>query len=551
MSSKPDIASGSPSHRVAVIADAHFHDPEGDFGGAGIVLDGRRLALRSWADTRTAARAFNETAAALTFALETIATRGLRHVILAGDYSDDGQAENLRRLSALLHGFEARHGLRFYAIPGNHDLFGPHGKHVTTRFATAPHQTLMVTSDPGQTEPCAIHTAAMRCAGQPEALLPMARFGLFRQPDYLHWETPFGPEDAVETRLYRALSADGTTAQTLMDASYLVEPESGLWLLMLDANVFEPRNGHHDPTRKKAFHGPSDAGWNAVLRVKPFLLPWIADVTARARALGKTLITVSHYPVLDALQDRAQSERALFGETSNTRRAPGPDVARNLIAAGLRWHIGGHMHINATTHLTTAAGRLCDLSLPSLVAFPAAFKIIAASLHSVTAETITLDDLPADRRLTAFYHSEGRDATPLRFGAFLAAQRRANALTRRLIFDWPAEIRSFVADKTVADLTALLQDTSVPQPPNTTLPNPGLQEMILDAYLIRSAGALAKNWVSAESLALYRNLAARFGDAAADPADGLRAYLRRWLFTLHTALARMDSDDTLIIPAAE
>ena len=313
-----------------MLADVHFHDPSGDFGGAGVVVDGVRLALRSWADTRIAARAFNETAGALSAALEKVAAAGVRHVVLAGDYSDDGQAENIRRLVAVLEGFEHRHGLRFYAIPGNHDLFGPHGKHVMTRFVAAPGQTVMVTSDPEQAgmEAGAVLTPAMRCGGQPAALLPMARFGLFRQPDYLHWESPFGLDDLPESRMYEARSADGSVTQRLMDASYLVEPEAGLWLLMLDANVFEPRAGQPDATRKKAFIGPSDAGWNAVLRVKPFLLGWIADVTARAAALGKTLITTSHYPVLDPFEDSAGTERALFGATSNTRRTPGPQVAQ-------------------------------------------------------------------------------------------------------------------------------------------------------------------------------------------------------------------------------
>ncbi|MDP1575671.1 MAG: metallophosphoesterase, partial [Cypionkella sp.] len=313
-------------HTVAVLADVHFHDPAGDFGGAGILADGVRLALRSWADTRIAARAFNETAGVLRAALEKIAAAGVRHVVLAGDYSDDGQAANIWRLVNVLEGFEQRHGLQFYAIPGNHDLYGPHGKHVTTRFVSAPGQTMMVTSDAEQAEVGAIVTPAMRCGGQPAALLPMARFGLFRQPEYLHWESPFGLDDRPEARIYEAVSADGSATQRLMDASYLVEPEPGLWLLMIDANVFEPRAGRPDATRKKAFIGPSDAGWNAVLRVKPFLLDWIADVTARAQALGKTLVAVSHYPVLDPFQDVAGSERALFGETAIVRRTPGPQV---------------------------------------------------------------------------------------------------------------------------------------------------------------------------------------------------------------------------------
>ncbi len=539
-------------YAVAVLADAHFHDPGGDFGGAGIVVDGARLVLRSWADTRIAARAFNETAGALTAALEKVAVAGVRHVVLAGDYSDDGQAENIRRLVAVLQGFEDRCGLRFYAIPGNHDLYGPHGKHVTSRFVSAPGHTVMVTSDAEQAEAGAVVTPAMRCGGQPAALLPMARFGLFRQPEYLHWESPFGQDDRPEARMYDAVSGDGSVTQRLMDASYLVEPEPGLWLLMIDANVFEPRAGRPDAMRKKAFIGPSDAGWNAMLRVKPFLLGWIADVTARARALGKTLVSVSHYPALDPFQDVVGSERALFGDTAIVRRTPGPQVAQALIAAGLRWHIGGHMHVNATTR--TEDGRLTDLSLPSLAAFPAAFKIIRASGDAVSVETVSLEDVPSDPGISAVYRAEGQgEALPL--GAFLVAQRRAHVLERRLVHDWPPELRAlveardagFVVELAGGDLAEFAQRHGLSVAALAACP---LKDLIADAYLIKVAGPLAGPWIDADRLALCRALAAEFGDTRADPRQGSRGFLQRFLSVLRVSLDRMDADDMMIIPAA-
>ncbi|MFC3181966.1 metallophosphoesterase family protein [Cypionkella sinensis] len=538
---------------VAVLADVHFHDPQGDFGCAGVEVDGTRLALRSWADTRVAARAFNETAGALRAALDKIAAAGVRHVVLAGDYSDDGQAENIRRLIDVLTEYEARHGLRLYALPGNHDLYGPHGKHVSTRFVSSLGQTQMVTSDPDLAEAGAVVTDAMRCGGQPAALLPMARFGFFRQTEDLHWESPFGPDDRPEARMYDAVSADGSVTQRLMDASYLVEPEAGLWLLMLDANVFEPRNGRHDATRKKAFIGPSDAGWNALLRMKPFLLTWIADVTARAKALGKTLITASHYPVLDPFQDGTGSEQTLFGGTAIVRRTPGPEVARALTAAGLRWHLGGHMHVNSTT--SSPDGALTDLSLPALAAFPPAFKIIRASADRLQAETISLGDVPPDPGIAAVYHTEAQ-AEPLGLGALLLAQRRANVAERRLLHDWPAEVRAVLMGLDVAGFVALAGGDArefamrhgMELAQIATCP---LAEVIVDAYLIKVAGPLAKRWIDEDRLSICRVLAADFGDETADPALGPQPYLRRFLSVLQVSLRRMDADDTAIIPAAE
>ena len=75
---------------VAVIADAHFHDTAADFGFPGIEIDGQRITMRSWSETRDSTRVFNESADALYAALEEVRQRGIRHVVLLGDYTDDG-----------------------------------------------------------------------------------------------------------------------------------------------------------------------------------------------------------------------------------------------------------------------------------------------------------------------------------------------------------------------------------------------------------------------------------------------------------------------------
>jgi 3',5'-cyclic AMP phosphodiesterase CpdA len=522
-------------HRVAIIADAHVHDPRGDFG-AGLMIGGERLALRSWHDTQTGARVVNETTAALTAALDRIAAAGVTHVILAGDYTDDGQAENTRRLAQLLHRY---HRLRFFVIPGNHDVFGPHGKHVSTRLVTGAGTTALVTSDT-DAGPDAIVTPAMRCAGLPEALMPMARFGLFRQPQDLHWESPFGPSDRAEHRLYAATAADGSVTHHLMDASYLVEPAPGLWILMIDANVFEPRAGRSDPSRKKAFLDPTDAGWNAVLRVKPFLLPWIADVVARANAGGKTLVTVSHYPLLDAFQDTAGSERALFGDTSIVRRTPTAAVAKALAATGLRWHAGGHMHVHATTHHQG----LTDIAIPSLAAFPPAYRIVTATPDSAVSETVLLQDITPDPALGAAYVLQGRSKAPEPYATFLATQFRTHVITRVLPRTWPPALwdRIKAADCTTLldlldhhDAAAFARRHALSPDALHTYP---CADLLADAYLIRTAGSLADGFIDPTRLRVCAGLAQDFGDAGADPQTSHTAFLKRFLSILRLSLDR-------------
>ena len=134
--------------RFAVIADAHFHDPETDFG-----VDGPRwsgLSLRPGAEVARVPRLFNETGAALTGALDDAARRGIRHVVLLGDLTDDGQGATAARLRVLLDRFTDRFGMRFHALPGNHDVFADAGRHRTRRFLTATGH-IAVTSDPAAT----------------------------------------------------------------------------------------------------------------------------------------------------------------------------------------------------------------------------------------------------------------------------------------------------------------------------------------------------------------------------------------------------------------
>ncbi len=515
--------------QLAIIADAHFHDPRGDFGGAGMLVDGERLVLRSWHDTRAGIRALNESAAALTAALDRIVALGLRHVVLAGDYSDDGQAETVRRLAALLHHYQDRHGLRFHAIPGNHDVHAAHGKHVSTRIVTTPGHTALLTSDPSQATG-GTATPAMRCLGQPAGLSPMAAFGLWRQAEHLHWESPFGPDDAVAARMYDAVAADGSVSHRLMDASYLVEPEPGLWLLMLDANVFEPRPGRPDPSRKKAFLDPSEAGWNALLRIKPHLLRWIADVTARAAAGGKVLITVSHYPVLDPFLAARGAEAALTPASSLARRMPGPEVAKALIAAGLRWHAGGHLHVHATNRVQIGGAALTDVALPSLVTHPPAFTVVTAGAGGIATAPQSLADLPADPMLTALYHAEGRTDPPLPYGTFLAEQFRERVRRVRLPRDWPPPVLDWMEGRDMGDLADLLGLTDLALPRDALRDHP-LTDLAADLYLLREGGTLAPDQIAPERLHLCQTLA-RHGDSTADPAASVEGFWRRFLSIL-------------------
>src|SRR3569623_2106637 len=131
--------------QIAVVADPHYHD----------VLGWREvtagtLALRSFADSMASTRIFNESYPVFRAVLDDIVRAGISIVVIVGDLSDDGQAATVRSVDALLADYTARHGLRFYMTPGNHDLFALSGRHQSKPFLNADGSTLLVTSDPDQ-----------------------------------------------------------------------------------------------------------------------------------------------------------------------------------------------------------------------------------------------------------------------------------------------------------------------------------------------------------------------------------------------------------------
>lgn len=518
---------------VAVIADAHFHDTAADFGFPGIQIKGQRITMRSWSDTRQSTRVFNESADALYAALNEVQRRGIRHVVLLGDYTDDGQRTTTETLKGILQCHSDKYGTAFYALPGNHDIFGPCGRHHTKEFLAEDGSGLSISSDAHLAGERVVINGGMYCEGYPAGLTPMAAFGYFHHSDYLHWETPFGGSDAPEDRLYDIRSPDGRNVYQLMDASYLVEPEAGLWLLMIDANIFEPLDGTFETGEEAAFTDSTSGGWNALLRSKPFIIDWIADVSRRAQALGKTLLAFSHYPALNPFDGATRAEGALFGETNGVRRTPRKAVEDALLQAGLAVHFSGHLHVEGVTRREAADRSLTNIAVPSLVAFPPAFKVVHPSQDAIAIETVEMSALPVNGQISAGYAretalaGEGMDPafTAGNYGAFLRCHKRALVRHRYFLKEWPADIVAAIQDRTVADVLGSL--SRKPGPPADAVLSAALPmlDLIADWYCLRQGVALALPHIEPERLVLYRALAERFGHEPEDHDGTLEDFL--------------------------
>jgi 3',5'-cyclic AMP phosphodiesterase CpdA len=446
---------------IAVVADAHFHDLFGDYDFAGTDDPRGAMRVRPLADTARSTRVFNESYFALRHTLDDIAKRKIHHVVLLGDYSDDGQRTTVATVARLLRDYSKRHGMQFYATVGNHDIFGPAGRHRSKRFLNGTGGHTLVTSNPDMQDPQAdrvIVSEKMFCDGYPAGLLPLADVGFCHQPGYLHWETPFGTDDDPATRTYPVCSDDGKIVRRLMDCSYLVEPFAGVWLLMIDANVFVP-----DEAAEGGFRDSTAAGWNAMLKHKRFVIDWIADVATRAKAGGKQLLAFSHYPALDPLDGTVDDERAVLGDTSLSLRIPEPDVAAALVEAGLNLHFSGHLHVNDTARFRNTEKFLVNIGVPSLVAFPAGYKIVRVGHDTLGIETVSIDAMSLDAGIVAQYQNEiaatgqthGGMLTATTYGAFLDAHIGHLIGRRHLRREWPKDLAALMQVLSCEELAVL------------------------------------------------------------------------------------------------
>ncbi|MGV0816352.1 metallophosphoesterase family protein [Martelella sp. AMO21009] len=514
--------------RIAVLSDPHLHDVR--FGSAAAEMP----FVRSLADSLHSTRIFNESEAAFRAALDAVAAEGIKLCIIAGDLTDDGQPANWQAVSDLLSDYSRRHGIRFFATPGNHDQWSMDGKPLAKNFVD-PDGHVQRQAGEGLTRVNGAQLCpGMRMVGYDETLPYAARFGYCPQPSDLHFETPFGASPDMADRRART-TAEGGESALVSDMSYLVEPVEGLWLLSIDANVYLPNSdGGHDDRSKE--------GWNATVRHKPYLLDWIRDVVRRARTENKRLVAFSHYPVADIFRGLTAALETLPGSRAGARRMPAPDVVAAIAATGIPLHFSGHWHVDATA----VADGLVNVSVPSTVAFPAGWKCLEIGSEGMEISDRAVSDAPGFDAWFARYAAEadrtGQSGSILSvadYRAFLDRHFRAIVLERRLPEDWPPRMQAMVTTARLPEIANLL---SLPQ---TGLPDIALADIFIDWYRLREAGGGAAAGVSKERRALYAELA-RGCAGREDPPGSDAAILAVFLRTLGLLLTGEDAKRTAL-----
>ena len=533
---------------IAFLSDIHLQDVYAElnskeFNGVINPKNGKLATIRTMGSQLNSTRLFNENYFALLQALEDLAQKEIKVIVLPGDFTDDGQPMNVLALKKILQEYAKLHGMRFFITTGNHDPVSP--------FGSTEGKTDFLGKN-GEDQPVAgskevfpnLNTAIsdqINAWGYYEICGELAEFGFSPSAQDLFWTHPFEDFDYEGYSWEKALSDSPISKRTFTlpgtslqvpDASYLVEPVEGIWLLAIDGNVYSP--GENTTTADKDDWSGSSVGFNLASKVKAHQLDWIKTIAQEAEKRNKTLISFSHYPLVDFHNGASESMKQLFGKDKfQLSRVPDQAVSEQYLKAGIRLHVAGHMHQNNTgVYEDTSGSKLINIQVPSLAAFPPAYKILEQKTPGqVHVQTELLEEVARMDEFFDLYQLEHQWLTKnaperrwnqeiLRAPDFLEFnQMHLRELIRRRFIrsDWPDSLGKLVNQITPEELNTWFQlEESEGLEHLKAIVARATQEksadwkpgvLMEDFYLIKNGGDLGSTLIPKERRDLYLALA--------------------------------------------
>lgn len=525
--------------RIAFLSDVHFQDLYGSFSDTsfkGIINPGtgKPTILRTMDSQLHSTRIFNENYFAFLKALDDIVAKGIQIVAMPGDFSDDGQAYNLRGLRKILDQYHQKYGMRFYLTTGNHDPVGPfHQEAGKEDFLGPDGYPLGIYSKQKHTgKSPEIVTKDIAASGYLEILDELKDFGFCPGKDDLFWSTPFAQVSPDSYSYAQALKKADCSHRmyevepgfAVPDLSYVAEPVQGIWMIAIDGNAYLPKDLSASPKNPSNYKG-AGIGYNNVLTHKKHLIPWVKKLTAEAKKYGKTIIAFTHYPMTDFNDGASPELKKLLGSGKwQLERVPDGSVAKAFAEAGLQVHFAGHMHINDTGILKTANHMLVNIQVPSLAAYLPAYKVLTVkSRDKMEVQTEVLDAVPRFNELFPLYEKEYQalQNSPVRnlwdreilktksYHDFMLFHLKELVRLRMVPGDWP---RDFIRRAEVMDGKDLLlmAENGKQSGKNGIDPEEyktwNFKDLILDVYKFQSADELARKDIPGERLKQYHIL---------------------------------------------
>jgi 3',5'-cyclic AMP phosphodiesterase CpdA len=537
--------------KIAFLADVHFQDLYGefsdsDFKGIENPKTGKKTILRTMDSQLHSTRIFNENYFAFLAALDDIAKRNIKIVALPGDYTDDGQAYNLRGLKKILEECQKKYQMRFFITTGNHDPVGPFLKQGgKSDFMDEKGGELSIVSDKKwikNKEKRAVLSKDIAMSGYLEILNEMKGFGFVPSEKDLFWQTPFSRDSYEQFNLKNALKDSEYSNRmyevspgfSVPDFSYVVEPVEGIWLMAIDGNTYIPKNSNGDPKDENNFQGAS-IGYNNVLTNKKHLFSWVEKVVIEAKKYNKILIAFTHYPILDFNDDANSDIKKLLGNDKwQMDRVPNDEVAQSFIKTGLKLHFAGHMHINDTGVIKFDDGKmLVNIQVPSLAAYIPGYKILTVnSEDEFEVETISIKNVPRFNELFPLYEKEfdnlktknsskeiwNKDILNTKnYQDFTLFHLKELVRLRFIPSDWPKDFIEKASKLSGKDLLELSSgNQKISNKTKKKFAKWDFEDALLNLYQLQSADELAKKDIPKRRLSQYKLLEQNFENVKTD-----------------------------------
>ena len=298
-----------------------------------------------------------------------------------------------------------------------------------------------------------------------------------------------------------------------------------MWLLAIDSNVYVPTEDG------KGFTSASNAGYNRVLTHKKHLINWVEKVAKTAEEKGKTLVTFSHYPMVDFYNGASEEVESIFGTGKfELRRVPTDEVAKTFADAGIKLHFGGHMHFNDTGVKKNENGNfLVNVQVPSIAAYVPAYKLLSIDNKKGEAliQTVRIDEVPRFNELFEHYEKEyvqleksgakniwNKDILKSKsYKEFANWHIQELVRLRFLPKDWPEDIKENIIPMSGKDMFNLLA-VGNEKSAEKILKENGVKvsdlekwngtDLVTDLYRFRNAGNLALSDVSTQRVKEYK-----------------------------------------------
>lgn len=307
-----DSVSQVQSTSMIVFSDPHFYDPS---------LGTRGKAFEEYLDNDR--KLLRESSELLQEAIRLTLQSDVDIVLVPGDLTKDGTHVSHTGFAAQLSRLEDQ-GIQVFVVPGNHDILNGEANAYTG-------------------------DSAQRVTNV----------------------------DRHEfARIYGAYAYDEAIFLDSSSLSYVAEPVEGLWILGLDACLYEMNDSL----------GHSHTGGSFSLET----LSWLEEILSTGEASHKTKIALMHHGILE----HYKGQKKHFGEyvVENYKK-----VSKLLAGLGVRIVFTGHYHANdITAHQWNDGSYIIDIETGSLVTYPCPVRKILLAGDSLHIETEYIRSIPSN-----------------------------------------------------------------------------------------------------------------------------------------------------------